>query len=245
MRKKGLLAVGSGSVLVLTALILAMTAGAAQTASAKNKDQPSCYPGNEFQIAAGDTEARLDDVKVNSDFSLEPNFTDRSEDTETTGNVTANMHFVVVDGVSLKGWAKVNFVINGKKGRFESKCIAEAQTDVNSTEDGIDVTDQFEVELEGWVKGLPWSEKKQRAIATLSGHRIASGPDTGAIVLNFNVEQGSTCDEYTGEFGSNNGDVPGTTSGDLSADDTDSGRWGVPDRFDPSVDEPCPDVIAG
>ena len=54
--------------------------------------------------------------------------------------------------------------------------------------------------------------------------------------------RGSTCDEYTGEFGSNNADVPGTTSGDLSADDTDSGRWGIPDRFDASDSEPCEDV---
>ena len=70
----------------------------------------------------------------------------------------------------------------------------------------------------------------------------------GKIVLYFGVEQGSTCDEYTGEIGSNNdpgeSNGPGTTSGDLSADDTDAGRWGVPDRFDPSCDEPCTDVVA-
>jgi hypothetical protein len=64
----------------------------------------------------------------------------------------------------------------------------------------------------------------------------------GGILLHFNVEQGSTCFENSGEIGSSNEDFIGKTSGSLSADNIDAGRWGFPDGFDDSGN--CPDAFA-
>ena len=149
------------------------------------------------------------------------------------------MSFDAFDGGPLQGQVSADFAINGRKGHFESRCIAEAQTEADGNS-CTGCTDEFEAEFEGTVSGLPFSPKPQNAILSLTGYNTP----TGQIVLNFNLEQGTTCDEYKGETGSSNEDKHGKTSGSLSADDTASGRWGLPDGFDPSLSEPCPDVSA-
>ena len=235
-RKKVLLVAGAVSALVVAALFLTMTATAAKN---RTLAQGSCYPSNEFQISPGDTHATLSDVYIQSTLvEIEPNYNGGGR-TIGKGWEKVNMGFDAFDGGPLQGQVSADFAINGRKGHFESRCIAEAQTEADGS-DGAGSTDSFEAEFEGTITGLPWSKKAQNGIATLSGFKTASGE----IVLHFNVEQGTTCDEYKGEFGSSNEDKHGKTSGTLNADNTDSGRWGVPSAFDPSVENPCPDVFA-
>ena len=243
MRRQVWLAVGAGSALLFTALFLAMTASAAKTVSTGTKNG-SCYDDNEATLSEGDTSATLHKVKVNSSFEIEPGGDEGQ--TELPGTVKAEMWFTVIEDVSLKGHASVDFRIidehgDVKKGHFESRCIQEASTEPdgeNCEDECVEATDQFEAEFEGTVKGLPFAgQGKQPAVATLTGYR----DDEGQIVLHFGVEQGFTCNETGGEFGSENSDDPGG-EGDLSADDTDSGRWGLPDGFDADSEDPCPDV---
>jgi hypothetical protein len=237
MRKNVLLGAGAVSALVVTALLLTMTASAAKTRAA---GQSSCYPNNEFQINPGDTHANLSNVFIQStSVEIEPNYNSSVGRTFGKGWEKVNMGFDAFDGGPLLGHASADFAINGRKGHFESRCIAEAQTEADGDECG-GCTDEFEAEFEGTVSGLPFSPKPQNGILSLSGWKAPNGD----IVLHFNIEQGTTCDEYKGEFGASNEDHAGKTSGSLKADDTQSGRWGVPDGFDPSLEEPCQDVFA-
>jgi hypothetical protein len=242
VKRQALLAVGVGSALLFTALFLAMTASAAKTAPAGSKPTKACY-ANQFQ-EGGDTSATLDDIKTDADFEIEPNGNNGGgeEWPEAEGTVNTSAWFTIVDS-TLRGYAKIEFTItreNGKttKGSFVSKCIAEGGTeeDGESTEcieeDGPifgranavrriaqcpEVTDQFEAEWEGTVTGLPFSEKKQAAVASLSGYEDLEGN----VFLHLGIDQGKTCLEFKGEIGAANEDEL-TPVGNLEADDTEA-----------------------
>jgi hypothetical protein len=246
--RRALFAVGAGVALLFTALFLAMTASAAKSAPAANKTL-SCYPDNQFQLG-GDTSADLHHVKVNSTFEIEPTG-DGGEEIEAEGTVGVNMWFKVVDD-TLTGYATANFKI-GKdtKVKFESRCVQEVETEEDDVVECVDedtgfdcpflATDQFEAEFEGLVKGLPFSQRKQPAVLTLSG---LVNDDTGEILLKAGIEQGKTCDENGGEIGSSNEDDPvGLGDFDFEADNTDAFLWGVPEEFDASEINPCQDVF--
>lgn len=245
-RKKLLLGAGVLSVLGFAALLLTLTASAAKTKSAKASKQGECYPANSFEINPGETHARLKNVYIQSaKFAIEPKF--GGTETAAMGWVRVNsMSFDVFDGGPFQGKASVDFKINGNGNggirHFESRCIQEAGTDADDTEDiggnDVPVTDQFEAEFEGTVSGFPFAPGNQPAVATISGMKLPGG----GILLHFNVEQGSTCFETAGEIGSSNEDFRGKTSGSLSADDTDSARWDFPDGFDDSGN--CPGAFA-
>src|SRR4051812_36063792 len=104
--KKVLLAAGILSALGFAALMLTMTASAAKTRAA---GQSSCYPGNEFQIAPGDTHATLSKVYIQSTLvEIEPNYNGGGQSTGK-GWEKVNMGFDAFDGGPLLGHASADF----------------------------------------------------------------------------------------------------------------------------------------
>ena len=231
MRKRVLVVLGTASALVAASLYLTLTAGAAKTVSAKNLGGGSCYPTNEFQTDPGTTHAKMKNVQSDVAVTIEPSL--NGTETLAKGNARVTTEFTVIDGVSLSGYATVLFNIGGSgKGKFESRCIVEASTDSTTPPD-------LEAEFEGTVTGLPFSKKAQNAVLSVSG----SLDDNGDIQFHLSIEQGTTCNETKGEIGMAVPKPSGKATGKLSADDTTSGRWGVPIGFDPSLNNPCPDVF--
>ena len=229
MRKKFLVVVGTGSALVAAFLYLALTASAAKTVPARSLGGGSCYPGNEAPTDPGTTHAKMKNVQSDVAVSIEPTF--NGTETFAKGNARVDMSFTVIDGVSLSGSATVLFNIGGSgKGKFESRCIVEASTDTDNPD--------LEAEYEGTVTGLPFSKEPQDAVLSVTG----SLDDHGKIQFHLGIEQGTTCNETKGEIAMVVPKPSGKATGKISADDTRSGRWGVPLPFDPTLSNPCPGV---
>lgn len=242
--RKTMLVGAVGSVLVLAALLLALTASAAKGTRAISTK--SCYPNNQFIDVANDTSVTWENAKTKAEGEYEASLNTKSVD--ATGVVKVN-GFLDVSGDVLTGYVTAELTFTKTKDpsksyrvTFESNCVDEVGTeedDIESPEEGgpdFAISDQFEAEFEGTVTGLPWSKKAQKAVLSISGYR---NDDTGDRTLKVGVEQGKTCNETGGEVGLSNQEVGDLTGGDFFADDTEAAYVELPAGKDFGN---CPDV---
>jgi hypothetical protein len=224
--KRILAVVGLGAALVFGVLFLTMTASAGKNA-AKGSSQPECS-GGFVESSGGDTHAKVSDGYIQSATFEYPG---KSGEVIQKGWLKANMAFDVFGGSSMEGHLVVDFYVGGNgngPGHFVSKCILEADTKPDFSDDECEeadpcvpvATDHFEAEFEGTVTGLPGSKKAQPAVAQLAGGRTESGK----LVLKLQIEQGTLCNEDDYLDGGNHQSSAGKSSGSISADDVDEFR---------------------
>jgi hypothetical protein len=228
VKKKILAVAGVGAACVFAVLFLTMTATAAKDAG-KGSSQGECYTD---AFGFGDTHAKVSDGYIQSAHFEWPG---KSGQVESKGWIKANMAFDVFGGSSMQGHLVVDFYVGGNgngPGHFESKCILEAGTNADFSDDECDdpncvflATDTFEAEFEGTVTGLPGSKKAQSAVAQLSGGRTESGK----VVLKLQIETGTACNDNDYLDGGNQEGSVGKSSGSINADDVDAFRVNFPD----------------
>jgi hypothetical protein len=201
--------------------------------SAVQRDQPGCYPNNEYTIRERNINQTGTGQMVEKGQSTAPasgeyeptgsstnpanrNVTAQSVKWDVAAQISGNATSGKSPG-SMEGHLNASVLwSDGLSSKFSSRCIAEA---------GIESEGTFEVEFEGTLTQWPvqGSERNVPAVMTLSG---GGTQPSGELKFHIGVDGGTTCFERGNpEFG-----IKGTGRGTLSvsASSPEAHRAGFP-----------------